>query len=166
MIEAEDKRRGDGSGIGPTLVRLAWHASGTYSKVRRAGTTHTVQPGQCKQLRCDCCRDMSQQFDKTGGSNGATMRFVPESTWGANAGLTIARRLLEPIKAKYPGLTYADLWTFAGKVRTPPESLGRGEGGRLTRPCSVSNSVQVAVEEAGGPIIPWKPGTPHAAGGH
>lgn len=40
---------------------------------------------------------------KTGGSNGATMRFNPESNWGANAGLTIARRLLEPIKAKYPG---------------------------------------------------------------
>lgn len=73
-IEAEDAKRTDGSGIGPTLVRLAWHASGTY-----------------------------QKSDNSGGSNGATMRFNPESNWGANAGLTIARRLLEPIKSKYPG---------------------------------------------------------------
>ena len=49
IIDAEDKRRTDGSGIGPTLVRLGWHASGTYSKA-----------------------------DGTGGSNGATMRFCPE----------------------------------------------------------------------------------------
>ena len=28
LIEAEDERRGDGTSIGPTLVRLAWHASG------------------------------------------------------------------------------------------------------------------------------------------
>ena len=46
----------DGS-IGPVLVRLAWHASGTYDT-----TT------------------------KTGGSDGATMRFTPEAAFGANAG--------------------------------------------------------------------------------
>ena len=33
MMEAEDTRREDGSSIAGTLVRLAWHASGTYSKV-------------------------------------------------------------------------------------------------------------------------------------
>jgi hypothetical protein len=86
LIEDEDKRRGDGTGIGPTLIRLAWHASGTYD---------------CKA--------------KNGGSNGATMRFCPEGNWGANQGLCIARRLLEPIQAKY-GCSFADLWTFAGKV--------------------------------------------------
>jgi hypothetical protein len=51
----------DGS-IGPVLVRLAWHAAGTFDKKTR-----------------------------TGGSNGATMRFKPESTDGANAGLEHAR---------------------------------------------------------------------------
>jgi len=91
----------DGS-YGPLFVRLAWHASGTYDK-----------------------------RDRTGGSNGATMRWSPESDWGANAGLHIARQLLEPIKAKYPGLSYADLWTLAGVV---------------------------AIEEMGGPKIPWRPG--------
>jgi len=88
---------------GPLLVRLAWHASGTYD----AKTN-------------------------TGGSNGSTMRYALESNDGANAGLDIARNLLEPLKKKYPGVTYADLWTYAGKVAI--EYMG----------CTVE--------------IPWKPG--------
>lgn len=91
----------DGS-IGPVLVRLAWHASGTYDK--KSGT---------------------------GGSNGATMRYHMEAADGANAGLEYARKFLEPIKAQFPWITYADLWTFAGAV---------------------------ALEAMGGPKIPWKPG--------
>jgi catalase (peroxidase I) len=67
-------------------VRLAWHASGTYSK-----------------------------YTKTGGSNGATMRFNPEMSDGANAGLEIARKFLEPLRQKHT-ISYADLWTFAGIV--------------------------------------------------
>lgn len=59
------------------------------------------------------------------------MRFSPESNWGANAGLGIARDLLEPIKKKFPWISYADLWTLAGAV---------------------------AIEEMGGPSIPWRPG--------
>lgn len=47
--------------IGPVLVRLGWHASGTYAKQ-----------------------------DKTGGSDGATMRFPKESNDPANAGLATA----------------------------------------------------------------------------
>jgi catalase (peroxidase I) len=35
---------------------------------------------------------------KTGGSNGATMRFAPEGDHGANAGLKAARDFLEPVK--------------------------------------------------------------------
>lgn len=63
------------------LLRLGWHASGTY--------------------------DVNT---KTGGSNGATMRFNPESAHGANAGLKTARDLLEPIKAQFPWISYSDLW--------------------------------------------------------
>ena len=60
----------DGS-YGPVLLRLGWHASGTYDVATN-----------------------------TGGSNGATMRFPPEGDHGANAGLAAARDFLEPVKRK------------------------------------------------------------------
>lgn len=65
----EEKDDYDDGSYGPVLVRLAWHASGTYDK----------ETG-------------------TGGSNGATMRFAPESDHGANAGLKAARDFLEPVR--------------------------------------------------------------------
>mmetsp|Transcript_41349 Transcript_41349/g.66507 ORF Transcript_41349/g.66507 Transcript_41349/m.66507 type:complete len:312 (+) Transcript_41349:86-1021(+) len=82
----EDYDWDDGS-WGPILVRLAWHASGTY-----------------------CANS------KTGGSSGATMRFKPECEDGANAGLAFAREKLEKIKEKYPDISYADLWILASYV--------------------------------------------------
>lgn len=91
----------DGS-LGPLFVRLAWHASGTFDKKTRSG-----------------------------GSDGATMRFRPESSDPANAGLEHARAFLQPLKAKYPSISFADLWTLAGVV---------------------------AVEAMGGPVIPWSSG--------
>ena len=98
----------DGS-YGPVLVRLAWHCAGTYDA--KTGT---------------------------GGSNGAAMRFDPEASHGANAGLGIARSLLEPIKKKFPWISYADLYTLAGAV---------------------------AIEEMGGPKIEWAPGRSDFADG-
>ena len=68
----EEKDDYDDGSFGPVLLRLAWHASGTYDK----------ETG-------------------TGGSNGATMRFAPESDHGANAGLLAARSFLEPTKGKF-----------------------------------------------------------------
>ncbi|KAK9809796.1 hypothetical protein WJX73_007395 [Symbiochloris irregularis] len=100
--DALDKDDYDDGSYGPVLVRLAWHASGSYDKA-----------------------------SNTGGSNGATMRFDPERKFGANAGLEVARDLLEPIKKKFDWITYADLWTLAGAV---------------------------AIEAMGGPTIPWRPG--------
>lgn len=76
----------DGS-YAPLLIRLAWHSSATYN--------HT---------------------DGTGGSNGATMRFAAEAADPNNAGLEVARSLLEPIQAKHNGLTHADLWILASYV--------------------------------------------------
>lgn len=84
VLDSEDY---DDGSYGPTLVRLAWHCSGTYDK--NTGN---------------------------GGSNGSTMRFAPESDHGANAGLKVVRDLLDPIKKQYPGLSYSDLWTLAGVV--------------------------------------------------
>jgi len=69
----------------PMVIRLAWHAAGTYNKNTGSG-----------------------------GTNGATMRFEPESTDNANAGLHIIRNMLQPVKANHPELSYADVWTFAG----------------------------------------------------
>jgi hypothetical protein len=69
----------------PMMVRLAWHASGTYDQ-----STHS------------------------GGSNGSAMRFIPESSDNANKGLSIARDILHLVKQNHPEISYADLWTFAG----------------------------------------------------
>lgn len=38
-------------------------------------------------------------------SNGATMRFKPECTDGANAGLNIMRDIVAPIKEKFPDVS-------------------------------------------------------------
>ena len=92
----------DDGHIGPLLVRLAWHASGTYDTK-----------------------------SKTGGSDGATMRFQPEAGHGANAGLIEARKRLEKIAAKHPGISISDLWIFASYV---------------------------AIEDMGGPKIAFSPG--------
>jgi len=76
----------------------------------------------------------SGTFDKeskTGGSNYATMRFEPESVHGANNGLHIARGLMEQIKKEFGWISYGDLWTLAGVA---------------------------AIQEMGGPKIPWRPG--------
>lgn len=101
-LRLKDERRSDGTSICGTLVRLAWHQSGTYSAI-----------------------------DKTGGSNGACMRFAPEANWGCNAGLKVARDFLEPIKKKHPDMSNADIWTLAGAT---------------------------AIEAMGGPEIKWRPG--------
>ena len=73
---------------GPTLVRLAWHSSGTYDKMM-----------------------------KNGGSQKGTIRFKEELDHGANAGLDLAVAWMEPYYKKYnrdADLSYADLYTFAG----------------------------------------------------
>lgn len=64
-------------------------------------------------------------------SNYATMRFDAESSHGANAGLRIARELMEAIKAEFPWISYGDLWTLGGVA---------------------------AIQEMGGPKVPWRPG--------
>jgi len=104
-----DQEGYDDGSLGPIFIRLAWHAAGTYDNAT-----------------------------KTGGSNGATMRFAPESNHGANAGLHIARDILEKVKKNHPGISYADLWTLAGVV---------------------------AVEEMGGPEVKWTPGRTDASSG-
>jgi cytochrome c peroxidase len=71
--------------IGPTMVRLAWHSSGTYDKMT-----------------------------KTGGSGAGTIRFKEELAHGGNAGLDMMVAKLEPIRAQFPDISYADLYVLAG----------------------------------------------------
>ena len=42
------------------------------------------------------------------------MRFAPESLHDANAGLKVARELMEKIKEEFPWISYGDLWTLGG----------------------------------------------------
>ncbi|GAB7352006.1 hypothetical protein MBLNU459_g2525t1 [Dothideomycetes sp. NU459] len=81
LVEQDDY---DDGSYGPVLLRLGWHASGTFD----AATG-------------------------TGGSNGATMRFPPEGDHGANAGLKAARDFLDPVREQFPWISYSDLWTLA-----------------------------------------------------
>jgi len=71
--------------VGPTMVRLAWHSSGTYDKM-----------------------------SKTGGSGGGTIRFKEELAHGGNAGLDKLVAKLEPVHEKFSAVSYADLYTLAG----------------------------------------------------
>jgi len=71
-------------GCAPILVRLSWHDSGTY-----------------------------KAEDDSGGSRAAQRFPDGESLHGANAGLGIARGLLQPYKEKYPAVGLADLWALA-----------------------------------------------------
>jgi len=74
----------------PILVRLAWHDAGTYDKTSKSGGPRAAQ-----------------RFD-TG-----------ESTHDANAGLEIARNLLQPLVTKYCDtdiISIADLWALAGNI--------------------------------------------------
>lgn len=47
-------------------------------------------------------------------SNYATMRFEPESLHGANAGLNVARGIMEKVKQEFDWISYGDLWTLGG----------------------------------------------------
>jgi len=47
-------------------------------------------------------------------SNYATMRFAPESGHGANAGLNVAREIMEKVKQEFDWISYGDLWTLGG----------------------------------------------------
>lgn len=85
-------------------------------------------------LLCRLAWHSSGTYDKSnnsGGSYAGTMIYSPESTDVGNNGLELGRDFLAEFQIKYPWISRGDLWTLGGVV---------------------------AVQEAGGPKIPWRPG--------